>query len=145
MRSCKEIQDAGGVSMSALIFEAFNTGLAEGRREGEALRANLLGILGMASEAVGSQGQHQEHGSFSDSLDAEVARVAPGTVKPGIVNVIRRSGGGMTTEEIIAATGFKPNSVRGTLSALKSGQAIDKSGNRWILSGALRLGIGEST
>lgn len=59
-------------------------------------------------------------------------RASPGTVKPQILSVIRNSPDGVGTKEIAEKTGFKYNSVRGTLWLLKKELAIENRDERWF-------------
>ena len=135
MRSYKDIQNVGRIAMDDAIFQAYNAGLSEGRREAEELRAKMAAILGtpmmspgeIATVSVGDMA------IASDQLEASVVpRVTPGTVKPGILKIIHETPSGITTKDIIARTGFKPNSVRGTLSTLATENAIAKQGDLWF-------------
>lgn len=65
---------------------------------------------------------------------SEEARATPGTVKPRIMALIEYAKDGITTSEIIEKTGFKENSVRGTLSALKAEGFAERHGEFWYLS-----------
>jgi DeoR/GlpR family transcriptional regulator of sugar metabolism len=59
-------------------------------------------------------------------------KAPPGTVRPAIVKMIEQSPG-VSTEQILAATGFKENSVRGTLSTLhKEGKITRNAQGYWI-------------
>jgi len=59
-------------------------------------------------------------------------KAPPGTVKPAILALIEQSLG-VTTEQIISTTGFKENSVRGTLSTLAKEGRIRRSFNQWFV------------
>jgi hypothetical protein len=134
MRSYKEIENDAAIAIHNLILEAYHAGLRDGRREGEEFRASVAALLAAPiSPSAPKTVLHQELNA--EQMAADAARVSPGTVKPGIMNILAAAGGGMTTDQIIAATGFKPNSVRGTLSTLKSERLIDRVGDAWIKVG----------
>jgi Protein of unknown function (DUF3489) len=59
-------------------------------------------------------------------------KAPPGTVRPAILNMIEQSSG-VSTEQIMTATGFKENSVRGTLSTLHKERKIARNAEgQWI-------------
>jgi hypothetical protein len=130
MRTLKEIEDSGYVAIQNAITEAYNAGLADGRRESEELRNKIVAILSPSTVAATAT----ESAVFRDKVEGVVIRAAPGTVKPEILRLIRSSDGGLTTEEIIAYTGFKASSVRGTISTLQAEHEIEKQGDRWVAS-----------
>jgi hypothetical protein len=61
-----------------------------------------------------------------------VGKLPPGTVKPTILKLVMDAPGGISTEEIISKTGFKENSVRGTLSGLLKLGQVFRSGKNWV-------------
>jgi len=61
-------------------------------------------------------------------------RAQIGTVKPTIKDLVENTVEGISTADIIARTGFKGSSVRGTLSALKSEGVAERRGDLWVLS-----------
>jgi hypothetical protein len=63
------------------------------------------------------------------SVSRSPAKAAPGTVKPGILRILEESP--LSTEQIIKLTGFKENSVRGTLSTLLKAGEIERDGSLW--------------
>jgi hypothetical protein len=80
--------------------------------------------------------------------DVSVARTSgkapPGTVKPAILNLIETSSG-LLTEQIVKITGFKENSVRGTISALsKEGKIRRNGGGHWIKKSETAPLLGET-
>jgi len=60
-------------------------------------------------------------------------RAGPNTVKPAILELIKRNKNGLTSAEIIATTGFKASSVRGTLSALHTAGDITRIEDHFFL------------
>jgi hypothetical protein len=110
-----------------LVLEAVELGAARERHNADELKARIKAALGNADDIA-----------TVEVLDESPARrwpdgrLAPGTVKPTILKLITNATKGMTTDEIAKHTGFKPNSVRGTLSALAKEEAITKTGNQWF-------------
>jgi IclR helix-turn-helix domain len=66
------------------------------------------------------------------SAAISVGRASPGTVKPAIMALIKKAPKGIRTAEIIERTGFKENSVRGTLSTLRRKGFADQRGSLWF-------------
>jgi hypothetical protein len=63
---------------------------------------------------------------------ASKGRATPGTVKPQILDAVRQMPEGTSTKDIATLTGFKYNSVRGTLWLLKKeGQVMNKD-EKWF-------------
>jgi hypothetical protein len=105
------------------LAEAYAIGRADMRRE-------LMALLSPASgDAVAMVGE-----VYSPNLaNARAsAKEPPGTVKPTILKLVMDTPGGLPTEEIIAKTGFKENSVRGTLSGLLKLGQVFRSGKNWV-------------
>jgi hypothetical protein len=72
-------------------------------------------------------------GTVGPAPDIE-SRAPSGTVKPGIKALIENASNGITASEIVEKTGFKENSVRGTLSALKADGFAERRGELWFMS-----------
>lgn len=122
----KMISDAAD-ALRPLIEEAFAAGKDEGRREAaDEFKAKIGAILG--EESAPSKPSTP---SVTGAPDEE-ARAPSGTVKPAVLRLIRESQGGITTTEITRLTGFKHNSIRGTLWGLQKEGKITKRGNRWV-------------
>ena len=92
------------------------------------MRRELMAILSPPS--------HEDAGvSVSwrvQNLPQAEGKLPPGTVKPTILKLVMDTPGGLPTEEIIAKTGFKENSVRGTLSGLLKLGQVFRSGKNWV-------------
>jgi hypothetical protein len=101
-----------------LLEEAFESGRADMKRE---LATFLSGDTARMTMTVGP------------AADTE-GRAPSGTVKPGIKALIANASDGITASEIIEMTGFKENSVRGTLSALKADGFAERRGDLWFMS-----------
>jgi len=109
--------------ITRLLEKAYTIGRDDMRRE----------LMALLSPSRGSDGIAMT-GTVSDA-NVIVARTStkapPGTVKPAILHMIENSPP-LLTEQIISQTGFKENSVRGTLSALYKGGKIERtSGGLW--------------
>jgi hypothetical protein len=106
-----------------LLIEAYEAGRA---REREDIKRELTTFLSRGDTA-------QITGTVGPASDTE-GRAPIGTVKPGIKALIENASYGITASEIIEKTGFKENSVRGTLSALRADGIAERRGDLWFLS-----------
>jgi hypothetical protein len=137
MRQIGDILSEGRASIEALLREAFAAGRAEAAAEMRAKMADMINSVtdipmtgGASSSYINAR--FNPNIGFSPPVTVE-RRASPGTVKPEILRLIREaSAGGISTDELIAATGFKPNSVRGTVSTLRIEHAIERVGDRWV-------------
>lgn len=115
--------------MTRLVREAHELGMIEAetivKAKVEAIfdRFPGSGYEAVVKQAIGPGHPRAERG--------DLVRAAPGTVKPVIVQMIVGSHDGYTMEELVDKTGFKPNSVRGTLSTLREEGKITKIGDKW--------------
>lgn len=111
-----------------LLTEAFNAGREAGREEAKSVV--LASIHNLTADA------HVLRGSTSAGVLTHIkeseGRAAPGTVKPAVRNFISSRHDGVTIDEIIAGTGVKPNSVRGTLYSLQEDGDIERRGEKWF-------------
>jgi hypothetical protein len=104
--------------MQRLLERAYQTGRADMRRE-------LMDLLGNGGTTASPPPANNSPARVS-------AKVPPGTVKPAILDLIETSNG-IRTDTIITTTGFKENSVRGTLSALMAEGKIKRAANGfWV-------------
>jgi hypothetical protein len=146
MRDLKDILSSGSASIVALLQEAYDAGLASGKASAESdLKARVATLFELSPvEPTTATATATDHGAraatpkpadlvkdFGTALAQGSQRAAPGTVKPQILKLITDHPLGFSTEELIAVTGFKPNSVRGTLSTLQSEGAIGKVEGVW--------------
>jgi hypothetical protein len=154
MRSVEDIIAEGGQSLERLIREAYEAGVEKGRAvTTEELGAKLSTIFGPAFKVTMGRGLHHTMVTVGvaepdNSAAAEpTGRAAPGTVKPAVLSLINQSGAsGLTTDEIVDMTGFKTNSVRGTLWTLQDQKAIGRIGDRWMSAEViLKAGFAAST
>jgi hypothetical protein len=95
----------------------------------EDMRRELMALLSPASgDAVAVVGEVH----VPNIANARTSTKAPpGTVRPAILKMIEGSSG-VSTEQILDATGFKENSVRGTLSTLAKEGRIERHLKTWI-------------
>ena len=102
-----------------LLEEAFEAGRADMKRELETFLSR--GDTALFTGAVGP------------AADTEV-RAPSGTVKPAIKRLIEKAPNGIRASDIIERTGFKDNSVRGTLATLRAEGFAERHGELWVLS-----------
>ncbi len=136
MRDIDQIAADGSGTLSQWLKEAFEAGRTQGKREAASdIRAKLDGMLDASAAETSAHPSHIKVESVlpsSAASDGSEVRVAPGTVKPTIERLIMESEHGLTTNDVVRLTQFKPNSVRGTLWALGAeGFAVKREG-RWF-------------
>lgn len=124
-------------SLRPLLTAAYTAGMKAGREEAaQQLAAEIAQLVEHISrgfdkptdsltitDADKAQAQNFARGASTD-------RAAPGSVKPAILKLIQGSNG-MTLREIEQETGFKYNSVRGTLWQLQQEGEIEKVGDEF--------------
>jgi hypothetical protein len=103
--------------IAPLLKEAYEMGREDMRRE-------LMALLSPSSDTVSL------HGSVT-AMARTSTKAPPGTVRPAILRMIAESSG-VSTDQILVATGFKENSVRGTLSTLAKEGKIKRDLTGWI-------------
>jgi hypothetical protein len=109
-------------TLRAALRKAFEAGRAAER---EAMKTQLLAVLTEAPDSVAARGHIAEQ-TVND------VRAQPGTVKPAIKDIIVNAADGIRASQIIAQTGFKDNSVRGTLASLKAEGVAVRRGDLWF-------------
>ena len=62
-------------------------------------------------------------------------RAIPGSIRPTILSFLAKKETGAATSEIVAATGIKENTVRGTLRAMRLEKKVNKIGQVWLKVG----------
>ncbi len=67
----------------------------------------------------------------SPPVAAKRERAPSGSIKPKIAELVYNGALGITAREIVDITGFKPNTVRGTLWTLRREGLIAKKGEGW--------------
>jgi hypothetical protein len=118
-------------SFTQLLDEAysqgFNDGLAAGKQEtGDQL---LKFIASMNTDHIPAIIRNEPPSSD------EGERVPPGTVKPTVLQTIQQFPDGISIRDIEKLTGFKHNSIRGTVWLLQKEGSVQKGeGNLWIPS-----------
>jgi hypothetical protein len=118
----KDIHSRAMQDVRKLLEEAFEAGRADMRRE-------MLALLSDNSRQTFYRPTVTLTGS---DADLEVGRAPSGTVKPAIKELIEKAPNGILASDIIEKTGFKENSVRGTLSALKAEGFAERRGELWF-------------
>jgi hypothetical protein len=117
--SLENIGSQATADMARLLVQAYMIGREDMRRE-------LMVLLAPKGEKPAPP--------FPDTNIAVASapiKAPPGTVKPAILRMVETSPG-LLTEQIISATGFKENSVRGTLSTLLKQGKIERNGAYWV-------------
>jgi hypothetical protein len=109
--------------MSSDFVSALAMAYAIGRADMKRELMALLSPLGAGADSP-STPRHS-----SASIARPSAKAPPGTVKPAILRMLDDSA--LSTEQIIRITGFKENSVRGTLSTLLKAGEIERNGGYW--------------
>ena len=130
MRTLDSIISAATETLRPLLQEAFEAGRDVGREEATAdLKSKIVGLLSAGQNAS----QDAAEPVVAPDLDVTSdKRATQGSVKPTIIRmIVEAAKAGLTTNEITKLTGFKLNSVRGTLWTLgKEGLAVKREG-RW--------------
>jgi hypothetical protein len=110
--------------IESIVRKAYEMGREDMRRE-------LMALLS-PSARDGVEATTPTSYGYDAAVARAPAKAPPGTVRPAIVKMIELSSG-VSTEQILAATGFKENSVRGTLSTLhKEGKIERNAQGYWI-------------
>lgn len=120
-----------------LLERAYQAGFDAGKEAGaQELRDNVTRALAIGVVGFGAlshiEAKKNATPATSEGDDEADGRQPPNSVKPEILRLVRMQPG-LTRDEIVAATGFKPNSVRGTLWALRAqDHAIIFEDGRWF-------------
>jgi hypothetical protein len=119
----EKIASRATADIARLLREAYELGRGDMRRE-------LMALLSPASgNTVATVGE--VHVATIASVRTST-KAPPGTVRPAIFKMIEESSG-VSTDQILTATCFKENSVRGTLSTLhKEGKIARNAQGYWI-------------
>jgi hypothetical protein len=132
LRTLDSIIAASAEALRPLLQEAFEAGRGVGRGEAAAdLKAKIVGLLSIADQSATTD---TEELIITPDLAAVASngRAAQGSVKPTIARmIVDGAQAGVTSEEITTRTGFKPNTVRGTLWTLGNEGLAVKRGGRW--------------
>ena len=127
MREFNDIISASIEAIRPLLREAYESGRAVGQAEASgALREKINNLL---LSDIGKPDDPPEPSRLAPHYGK---RAAQGSVKPRIVRILEDSSVGLEMGHICQLTGFKPNSVKGTLWSLsKEGVAVKRNG-RWF-------------
>jgi hypothetical protein len=125
MDELEKIIEAATQDLRKRLQEAYAAG-------GENVRRELLAVLSPGNR------HHIDIAAVTASPKPSGGerRAAPGTVKPTILKLIEEASfldDGISAAEIIRKTGFKENSVRGTISTLRIEKVIEQRGDRWFM------------
>jgi hypothetical protein len=116
-----------------LLQEAFNAGKMAGREEAALdIRTKIDDVLSGSATVQPRSAPPSNGTSPSPSAAIPEKRAISGSVKPTIEGMIRAARNGLTVEDIATATGFKINSIRGTLWTLGHDNLAVKRDGRWF-------------
>lgn len=102
-------------AMRAHLMAAYQAGFRDGEAQAaHDLRLRVAKMLGETPRPVTHHLEAKGVESRSEVGQPDM-RVSPGTVKPAILKLVQETPGGLSQEMIESLTGFKHNSVRGTL------------------------------
>lgn len=112
--------------------QGYNVGFASGKQEaGQAL---LQFVSNMNTDRITPHGYEQlEAGDKGMAIANEAEKQPPGTVKPAVLKSIQNSPNGLSIRQIEQKTGFKSNSIRGTVWLLQKEGSVKKGeGSLWL-------------
>ena len=123
MRTIDDIAVNGAGVLKSLLMEAYRAGYEAGSREGAAnFKSKVAQLLSADTQSAPELPASETEQALRS---VEVGdRAIPGTVKPAVLQLIRRNPQGIPRSAIEKQTGFKPNSVRGTLWTLMNERSI---------------------
>lgn len=115
--------------LRSIYLDGYEAGREAGKKEAvDELRSKLSGLL----DPLPAANEPDTDEADETSMESD-GRASPGTVKPAILELIKAHPEGLTTREIAKKTGFKFNSVRGTVWWLASkDNAIERRGQKWF-------------
>ena len=143
MRGLTDIHDEAYGQFERLLREAFEAGRSVGREESRTeFRRKLNGLLvgdettdGAPSTGGGEVGLTKSVGAVGPDVqpvEDNGKRATPGSVKPTISKLVLDEPG-LSVGDIQKRTGFKHNSVRGTLWTLSAtDKVIERRGDGWF-------------
>jgi hypothetical protein len=124
-----------GPALKPLIDAVYQAGYADGRAAAKADLHSKMSALLLDDNVVPVEPYGKA--TPNEQTEAESDRAAPGTVKPAILKLIKDHPEGLTRRDIIDLTGFKVNSVRGTLWQLHAvDREIDTHKGKWYPKGS---------
>ena len=127
MRDLHAILSASIEAIRPLLREAYESGRAVGQEEASGvLREKITNFL---STEIDKPDHSPEPVAM---VPHSGKRAAQGSVKPRIVKMLEDSDDGLEIEQICRLTGFKHNSVRGTLWALSKEEVAVRREGRWF-------------
>jgi hypothetical protein len=120
-------------AISRMIEEAYQQGYSQGFAAGkqEAGQELLQFVASMNTANIPVLYDVTMEGTAA--LSNESDKQPPGTVKPAVLKAIQDSSTGLSIRQIEQKTGFKYNSIRGTVWLLqKEGLVVKGEGNLWV-------------
>ncbi|WP_099554893.1 hypothetical protein [Hartmannibacter diazotrophicus] len=126
--------EVAAAEMRLAVERAYKAGYEQGRADAvQSLLSSVASALNMPDRNFMPSSVSSTMSLWSTAEKSDDDRATPGTVKPAIISVLKKSRDGLTVSEITEQTGAKYNSVRGTLWALHTkDHLISKKGDRWI-------------
>jgi hypothetical protein len=110
--------------------EAFLAAKTSGKNAAAAeLREKVADILKFPPAPIGDEPAEEEA-----EEETEAKRAKRGSVRPAVIEALRRVPTGLKPAEIAENTGMNENSVRGTLNILVDEGVTVKRGDRWFLA-----------
>jgi hypothetical protein len=131
MADFEQVEKGATDAVKLALRNAYEAGVAAGyAKASEEIRARLSNVF---SEVVFPSGSVITNATVNPDQRGEEMREAPGTVKPTLLKLVTDSPQGISTKELIARTGFRANTTRGTLWSLRTQEKqIHKVGNKWF-------------
>ena len=123
--------EQAGLAHKKLLDEAFERGREVGRSEAMAeFKARLAGLTDtlIRSDAEAPESEQPTDKGVGAEREAEVQdtkRASPGSVKPTIAKLVSERPG-ITTRDVERLTGFKLNTIRGTIWTLQKEGVIER-------------------
>jgi len=124
--------------MRATLRRAFDDGKTAGRREAYKEIGQKLLAEGDADAIASLPPTLLKEVPAAPQPETEVNgsdRAIPGSIRPTILAFLEKKDTGAATSEIVAATGIKENTVRGTLRAMRIEHKVHKVGQAWLKIG----------
>jgi hypothetical protein len=120
-----------GVEEAAKKF--YTAGLNEGRKLATAeMAVKLSNVIGGVIPPSPPDAKMQPAGLSSQ--EDRRKRAPQGTIKPALLKALTDYQAGLSSSDLVALTGFKENTVRGTLRQLLIEGAVEKRGQFWAVA-----------
>ena len=138
-RDISQIHAEGSEGITLLIQEAYEAGriagAADAKRRFQSKLASLLSdgsdVAPTADDLPESEQPSSLPEKTSELVQHTSKRASPGSVKPQVAALVAKYIDGISAEMIAQVTGFKFNSVRGTLWTLGNEGVVERQGSKW--------------